>query len=89
MGPVIGIAGGLAARRMEEIRWEDFDDEREMKRHKFGAAMMGMDGILAGGCTISQGLSAGSCLSLPLATAIISIVVDARSGIHTLMQTRY
>jgi uncharacterized membrane protein YedE/YeeE len=75
----------LAAMHAAELRWEAFDDDHEMRRHLFGAALMGAGGILAGGCTIGQGLSAGSMLALSWPFAVGGMVLGARLGIAILV----
>jgi hypothetical protein len=84
LGVVIGsfVAGLING----EWRWEAFDDDREMRRHIAGAVLMGVGGILAGGCTIGQGMTAGSVLSLSWPFAIGGIVVGARLGIAILVE---
>jgi hypothetical protein len=84
LGVVIGsfVAGLING----EWRWEAFDDDREMRRHIAGAMLMGVGGILAGGCTIGQGMTAGSVLSLSWPFAIGGIVVGARLGIAILVE---
>lgn len=54
---VFGVIAGswLAAWRSAELRWEAFDDDHEMRRHLGGGLLMGIGGILAGGCTIGPG----------------------------------
>lgn len=84
LGVVIGsFLAGLINR---EWRWEAFDDDREMRRHMAGAVLMGVGGILAGGCTIGQGITAGSMLSLSWPLAVGGIVVGARLGIAILVE---
>lgn len=87
VGSVFGVVAGalLAAWRADELRWEAFDDDREMRRHLLGAALMGSGGILAGGCTIGQGLTAGSMLALSWPFAVGGMVVGARLGIALLV----
>ncbi len=87
-GSVFGVVAGafLAARQAGELRWEAFDDHHEMKRHMVGAALMGMGGVLAGGCTIGQGLTAGSMLALSWPIAVIGMAVGARIGIALLIE---
>ena len=84
---VFGVIAGswLAAWRAAELRWEAFDDDHEMRRHLSGAVLMGVGGILAGGCTIGQGLTAGSVLALSAPLAIGGMVVGARLGIAILV----
>ena len=87
-GSVIGVALGafLAARLADELRWEAFDDPREMKRHLLGAVLMGSGGILCGGCTIGQGLTAGSLFALSWPLAVAGMALGARLGIALLME---
>ena len=68
-----------------DFRWEAFDDAKEMRRHLFGAAMMGIGGVLAHGCTIGQGLSATSALALSAPLFIVSVIIGARVGLWHLI----
>lgn len=85
---VFGVVAGamLAARLSSDFRWEAFDDAREMKRHLAGAVLMGSGGVLCGGCTIGQGLSAGSLLALSWPLALAGMALGARLGIAILME---
>ncbi|MCX7320693.1 MAG: YeeE/YedE family protein [Hyphomicrobiales bacterium] len=87
VGTVYGVIAGswLAARQADEFRWEAFDDDREMRRYLGGATLMGIGGILAGGCTIGQGLAAGSVLALSTPLAIAGMIIGARIGIAILV----
>lgn len=80
---VVGVVGGaaLASLLAQEFRWEAFDDQREMRRHLLGGALMGLGGVLAGGCTIGQGLSAGSLFAISMPFALLSMMAGARLGI--------
>lgn len=84
---VLGVIAGscLAAWRAVELRWEAFDDDHEMRRHLSGAALMGIGGILAGGCTIGQGITAGSVLALSSPLAVAGMMLGARIGIAVLV----
>ena len=88
VGGVFGVIAGafLAAWRQGEITWEGFDDAHEMRRHLAGAALMGVGGILAGGCTIGQGMTGVATLSLTAFIAIASIVAGALIGIRLLIE---
>ena len=88
MGSAVGVAVGAAllAARMGTLRWEAFDDAREMRRHLIGACLMGMGGVFAGGCTIGQGLSAGSVLAPSWPFAVGGIFAGARLGIAILLE---
>jgi uncharacterized membrane protein YedE/YeeE len=87
IGSVFGVVAGswFAARAADEFRWEAFDDHREMRRHLAGAVLMGVGGVLAGGCTIGQGLTAGSMLALSWPLAVGGIIVGGRIGIAILL----
>jgi uncharacterized membrane protein YedE/YeeE len=81
------VAGAWAASvRHDEFRWEAYDDPREMKRHMAGAALMGAGGVMAGGCTIGQGLTAGSVLALSWPVATFAMVLGARLGLAMLLE---
>ena len=86
---VFGVVIGswLAAWRSSELRWEAFDDDHEMRRHLGGAALMGVGGILAGGCTIGQGITAGSTLALSWPFAVGGMLLGARIGIAVLVDS--
>jgi hypothetical protein len=86
---VFGVVAGswFAAWHADELRWEAFDDDHEMRRHLVGAALMGMGGILAGGCTIGQGITAGSMLALSWPLAVGGMIIGARIGIALLIGT--
>lgn len=87
VGSVFGVVVGswLAARAADEFRWEAFDDDHEMRRHLLGAVLMGFGGILAGGCTIGQGITAGSMLALSWPLAVGGMILGARIGIAVLV----
>jgi len=84
LGAVVGAA--LAARSIDEFRWEAFDDPREMRRHLLGAVLMGFGGVLAGGCTIGQGMTSASLLALSAPIAIAGMIIGARVGIFVLVE---
>jgi uncharacterized membrane protein YedE/YeeE len=83
IGAVGGVVVGsfLASWRLDELRLEAFDDEKEMTRHLLGAAMMGVGGVAALGCTIGQGISGMSTLSLGAPLALGSIFLGAYLGL--------
>lgn len=84
---VVGVVLGalLASLVSQEFRWEAFDDHHEMRRHLAGGVLMGLGGVLAGGCTIGQGLAAGSMLALSMPVALLSMMLGARIGIAIVM----
>jgi len=90
VGGVFGVVAGafLAAWRQRQIVWEAFDDAAEMRRHLLGASLMGIGGVLAGGCTVGQGMTGLAALSLTALLATASIVIGALIGLHLLMDGR-
>lgn len=87
VGSLFGVLTGslLSALSSNEFRWEAFDDPREMKRHVLGAVLMGVGGVTCGGCTIGQGLTAGSLMALSWPFAVIGMALGARLGIAALI----
>ena len=87
IGAVIGTICGsfVVAVAKKELRWEAFDDDREMRRHLLGAFLMGFGGVTALGCTIGQGISGMSTLSLTAPIAFASIVIGAVFGLHYIL----
>lgn len=57
-----------------DFRWEGFKQTEDLVLHLLGGALMGMGGVLAMGCTIGQGLSGLSTLSLGSFLAVLGIV---------------
>jgi hypothetical protein len=82
----VPLGAALAARHADEFRWEAFDDAYEMRRHMLGAVLMGFGGVLAGGCTIGQGMTAGSLLALSAPVAVLGMAAGARLGIAILVE---
>ncbi len=87
---VVGVLIGalLVAGWRGDLRWEAFDDQREMRRHLLGAVLMGLGGVLARGCTIGQGLSAASTLAVTAPIAVLSMIAGARLGLYYLIEGR-
>jgi uncharacterized membrane protein YedE/YeeE len=88
VGAVLGVlAGAFAASRMAgDFRWEAPDDVREIRRHLFGAFLMGTGGVAALGCTVGQGITGVSTLSAGSMLAALSILIGARAGLYWLVE---
>jgi uncharacterized protein len=71
LGVVAGAAG--AALAAGSFRWEGFADRGDLARHLIGAALMGVGGVLALGCTIGQGITGISTLSLGSLLTLLGI----------------
>lgn len=79
-GAVVGSAGVSLATR--GFRWEGFANTEDVANHLIGATLMGFGGVTALGCTIGQGLSGLSTLSLGSAIAVASIVGGAVAALR-------
>lgn len=76
---VIGVVMGSAASALQgrTFRWEGFGNPEDVANHLVGAVMMGVGGVTAMGCSIGQGLSGISTLSLTSFVAVASILAGA------------
>ena len=63
---------------------EAFNDKEDMKRHMLGAAIMGVGGVLALGCTVGQGITGMSTLALGSVISLVSIIVGGLIGLKYL-----
>jgi len=90
VGSVLGVVWGsfAVAGIRDELRWEAFDDPREMRRHLLGAVLMGLGGVLTKGCTVGQGLSAASTLAVTAPIAIVFMILGASIGLSYLVGDR-
>jgi len=76
-----GLLGGvfvgalIASLIAREFHWQSFDAPRQAGRYLTGAAMMGVGGVLAGGCTLGAGLSGVPTLSVAAIEAIVMIAL--------------
>lgn len=80
---ILGVIAGSAAVAIARgtFRWEGFASTEDLVNHLAGAALMGFGGVLALGCTIGQGLSGLSTLSLGSLITVAAIVVGTRLGL--------
>lgn len=75
-----GLIGGvlvgavLAALLTGRFEWQSFDSPRQTGRYLAGAVLMGLGGVLAGGCTVGAGLAGVPTLSLAAVLALGSII---------------
>ncbi|MDE2911989.1 MAG: YeeE/YedE family protein [Paracoccaceae bacterium] len=73
------VAGSLAAALWAgEFRWRSLENPRQTGRYLTGGVMMGVGGVLAGGCTVGAGLSGVSTASLAALLALAAMTVTAR-----------
>ena len=87
VGSVFGVLAGAFAGSLIKghFRWEACEDPRELKRQVIGAVLMGFGAILAMGCTIGQGLSAFSILTLNAPLVFAGIFAGAALGLKQLI----
>lgn len=79
----VGVLGGtllgslLAALASGEFAVSGFTAEKSTGSYLLGGALMGVGGVLAGGCTVGAGLSGISTLSISALLALTSITAGA------------
>jgi uncharacterized membrane protein YedE/YeeE len=80
---VLGVITGslCAALTSKSFRWEGFGSIEDITNHLIGAALMGFGGITALGCTIGQGLSGISTLSIGSVLTFAAIIGGAISAL--------
>ncbi len=79
------IAGSfLMAVATGAFRPESFVDRNDLVRHLVGAALMGVGGVFALGCTIGQGVTGVSTLALGSIIAWLSIIAGGYVGVKYL-----
>jgi uncharacterized membrane protein YedE/YeeE len=66
------------------FRWEGFVDRADLARHLIGAALMGIGGVTAFGCTIGQGITGMSLLALGSVVATAAIIAGGWLGLRWL-----
>ena len=73
---VVGVVAGsgLYAVLTRNFRWEGFRDAKDTANHLAGGTLMGVGGVVAMGCTVGQGLSGISTLSMTSIVALAAII---------------
>ena len=81
---VVGVVLGstVAALAGRSFRWEGFRDTEDTALHLAGAVLMGVGGVTAMGCTVGQGLSGLSTLSLSSFLALAGILAGSYAGLR-------
>ena len=80
VGVVVGA--GAYALATGTFHVEGFSDAGDLGHHLIGGALMGVGGVTALGCTIGQGLSGLSTLSVGSGLALLAIVVGALGAVR-------
>lgn len=82
LGTVLGAF--VVARATGRFRVTTFSDTRDTLRNLLGAAMMGIGGVMALGCTVGQAITGVSTLALGSFLTFVAIVVGAVYGVKAL-----
>lgn len=79
VGLFLGVISGaaLSALAFREFLWQSFESPRQTGRYLSGAALMGVGGVLAGGCSVGAGLAGVPSLSYAALLALVGIAVGA------------
>lgn len=81
---VVGVLAGSLATALATRRFklEGYSSPRHMLRSGSGAALMGIGGVMAFGCSIGQGLTGMSTLALGSLVALAGIVLGTTAGLR-------
>jgi uncharacterized membrane protein YedE/YeeE len=81
---VLGLVAGSTAYALatRSFRWEGFQGPEDTANHLVGAALMGIGGVTALGCTIGQGLSGMSTLAIGSVIALAAIIAGGWGGLR-------
>lgn len=87
VGSVLGVLLGawLGSLRKGSFRWEACEDPRELGRQVGGAALMGIGGVVAMGCSIGQGVTAFATLAYSAPVTLAAIYAGAFLGLRRLI----
>jgi uncharacterized membrane protein YedE/YeeE len=88
VGLVAGVLGGAFLGSMIRglFRWEACEDPRELGRQISGAALMGIGGTIALGCSVGQGVSAMSVLAFSAPVTLAAIAAGGLLGLRQLIR---
>ena len=81
---MVGLSVGacLVSLLDRSFRWEGFGSIEDLANHLTGGALMGVGGVVALGCTVGQGLSGISTLSIGSFIALGGIVAGAVAALR-------
>lgn len=82
VGVVLGAA--LMAGARGRFRWDGFRTTQDLSHHLVGGALMGIGGVVAGGCTVGHGLTGISMLSLGSLISIAGMALGAWAALRWL-----
>lgn len=87
VGSVAGVLLGAFAGSLRRglFRWEACEDPRELGRQVGGAALMGIGGVVAMGCSVGQGLTGFATLAWSGPVTLAAIALGALVGLRQLI----
>lgn len=91
----VGLIGGVVIGALASsllfgsFQWQSFHAPAETGRYAGGAVLMGIGGVLAGGCTVGAGLAGVPTLSVAALLAILSIAGGALGANAVLKPSRH
>ncbi len=87
---VFGVFAGslLTALATGQFHLEGYQSPRHMLRSAGGAALMGVGGVMAFGCSVGQGLTGLSTLSLSSFVAVAGILLGTAAGLRGALRVR-
>ena len=87
VGAVVGVmAGALFGSMIRGLfRWEACEDPRELGRQVGGAALMGIGGVIAMGCSVGQGVTGFATLAWSGPVTLAAIAAGAMIGLRQLI----
>jgi uncharacterized membrane protein YedE/YeeE len=91
----VGLIGGVVIGALASsllfgsFQWQSFHAPAETGRYAGGAVLMGIGGVLAGGCTVGAGLAGVPTLSIAALLAILSIAGGALGANAVLKPSRH
>ena len=91
----VGLVGGTVCGSIvtslitREFKIETFESTAQTTRYFIGATMMGVGGVLAGGCTIGAGLAGLPSLALATILATLSIILGGLACKYALASTAF
>lgn len=81
------LGAGASAIIRGEFTLQSFEGPQQTVRYLSGGALMGVGGVLTGGCTIGAGLSGTAMLSVAATLALVSIISGGVMARYLLMVT--
>jgi len=78
------IGGFIGALRTKRLHLTTFADKNDTLRNMFGAALMGIGGVLALGCTVGQAMTGFSTLAVGSILTFVFIVAGGIAGVKTM-----